>query len=51
MKAGFQIVECSFSSAKRYKNFLTNRCNCLKYSKDPVLVIYNFSKYESHFKY
>ena len=43
MKAGFQIAECSLSSAKRYKhNFVqkTDRCNYLEYSRDAVLVIY-----------
>ena len=43
MKAGFQIAECSLSSAKRYKNNFfqkTDRCNYLEYSRDAVLVIY-----------
>ena len=43
MKAGFQIAECSLSSAKRYKNNFfqkTDRCNYLEYSRDEVLVIY-----------
>ena len=43
MKAGFQIAECSLSSAKRYKNNIfqkTDRCNYLEYSRDEVLVIY-----------
>ena len=44
MKAGFQIAECSLSSAKRYKNNFfqkTDRCNYLEYSGDAVMVIYH----------